>query len=100
MFDRHEYMRSIALCWQVLDEAKRVVGVLEEREADGCHPSVAPRRRRLADLYDLAHKLACVAHSWAQNPESVDTTQHLKALRPEARAVLRSGSGVTAEGAG
>ena len=60
----------------------------------------APRQRRLADLYDLTHKLACVAHSWAQDPESVDPVKHLKALRPDARAALRGEREVEAEGAG
>jgi hypothetical protein len=77
-----------------------VVGVLEERKTDRRDKTVAPRRRRLGDLYDLAHKLSCVAHSWAQDPESVDPVQHLKGLRPDARAVLgreRDGDGEAGE---
>lgn len=80
----------------MLDEAKRVVDKLDEREADGLHTAAAPRQRRLAGLYDFAHKLACVAHSWAQDPESVDPVRHLKALRQDARAALRGEREVTA----
>ena len=80
---------TAACCLQVLDEARRVVDVLDDRKAERGHALVAPRRRRLGDLYELAHKLSCVAHSWAQDPESVDAAKHLKSLRSDARAVLR-----------
>ena len=66
-----------------------MVDVLEQRKSDRNDTAAAPRRRRLGDLYDLAHKLSCVAHSWAQDPESVDPVKHLKGLRQDARAVLR-----------
>ena len=89
-----------ALWSQVLDEARRVVDKLDEREADGRHTSAVTHGRRLADLYDVAHKLACVAHSWAQDPEAVDTVKHLKALRAQARTALRVDREVAAEGAG
>ena len=66
-----------------------MVDLLEERKTDRRSTSIAPRRRRLGNLYELAHKLSCVAHSWAQDPDSVDPVKHLKALRPDARSVLR-----------
>ena len=83
---------------QVLDDARRVVSHLEEREAEGLSTAAAPRRRSLAEVYDLAHKLACVAHSWAQDPDSVDPVKHLKALRGDARAALRAAAEDATEG--
>jgi len=74
---------------EVIEEAKRIAHSVREEETLRISIGASAKQGQLEAVYSLAHKVACVAQAFLQNPEGSGGAQtQLAALKREANRLL------------